>query len=112
MDKTFEFIKRFAAQNPYGFTISLVDFSTPNRGYCVAMKETQNSFGDEGLRKALSLAKATTQTLGGWLDERSGLYYFDCVAVLEDEETARRLALENEQLAFYCIHEMREVRLD
>lgn len=42
----------------------------------------------------------------------STLYYFDCVAILEDEDTARRLALENEQLAFYCIHEMREVRLD
>ena len=37
MKNRFTAIKEIAEANPYGFTISIIDFQTPKKGYCVAM---------------------------------------------------------------------------
>lgn len=51
MKDLIEAIKEIARKNPDGFTISIKDLSHVERGWVVAMMETQNSFGDEGLER-------------------------------------------------------------
>lgn len=48
-------IKEIAAENELGFTITLPDCEFVTSGYVVAMLDTQNSFGDEGLRRDTDL---------------------------------------------------------
>lgn len=67
----------------------------------VARKETQNSFGEDGLRKVLEVALRTSKTVGGWKDEK--LFYWDAVMVFENEDEATKAGIENEQLAIYQI---------
>lgn len=43
----------YAASHPDGFTVCLEDMSVPEEGISVAYSDTQNSFGREGLRKAV-----------------------------------------------------------
>lgn len=100
-----EKIKQIANENPDGFTIFTTDLTHVTSGWVVALKETQNSFGDEGLKKCYKLAKETTGRMGGW-KERS-CFYWDCVIIVQDEEEATRLGIENEQIAIYNLDEPR-----
>ncbi|WP_353719767.1 hypothetical protein [Dyadobacter sp. 676] len=94
-------IKEIAAENELGFTITLPDCEFVKSGYVVAMQETQNSFGDEGLRKVIKMASETTGIMGGWNDD--GLFYWDAVYILQDRGRAIELGKANEQIAIYNI---------
>lgn len=94
-----EKIKQIAEENPDGFTIFTTTLEHVKSGWVVAMKETQNSFGDEGLKRVLEVAEKSTKTLGGWKEGK--LFYFDAVHVLQDREEAIRIGKENEQIAIY-----------
>lgn len=96
-------IKQIAEANKDGFTISLLDFQTPKKGYCVAMKMTQDSFGDEGLKRVIEVAMQSTYVVGGWYESEIGRYYYDCVMIVEDLQTALELGRANEQLAIFDI---------
>ena len=96
----FNKIKQIAEINPYGFTISLLDFSTPKSGYIVAMQLTQNHFGDDGLKKVIEVA-----------DEKQKQFYYDCVMIVQDLETALQLGKANKQIAIYHIDTQSEIRL-
>lgn len=104
-----EKIKEIAKVNKDGFTIRLSDFSYVKKGWCVAMKETQNSFGDEGLKKVLSIADETTGIVGGWSE--NGKFYYDVVIVVESRDEAIRLGKENEQIAIYNLETFEYIRL-
>lgn len=106
----FNEIKKIAKENPEGFTRSLIDLTTPKAGFCVGMKMTQNSFGDEGLRKAIDIALESTFLVGGWLEK--GQFYFDCVMLIHDEETARMLGKLNNQRAIYNLNTGLPIYLD
>lgn len=94
---------RVASENPTGFTINLTDFSPVKRGWAVALKDTQNCFGRAGAEKAIAIAiEKTASIVGGWHHDRG--YYFDAVLIVEDEEEATRLGIENEQIGIYEIH--------
>lgn len=100
-EKMIEKLIKISCENPEGFTFelatdSLVNF--PSKGYAVALKETQNSFGVEGLKKALEYAK-TTGYLGGWAED--GKFYYDAVFIIQDREEAIRVGRENEQIAIF-----------
>lgn len=99
MKNLFSIIKQIAQQNKEGFTIDITTLKTPKKGWCVALKETQNCFNDEGLSKVLEIAKTTTNIVGGWLDDDK--FYFDAVMLIEDREEAIQAGKENEQLAIY-----------
>jgi len=73
MERLFRRIKEIAAENELGFTITLPDCEYVTSGYVIAMLETQNSFGDEGLRRVIEMASDTTGIMGGWNDD--GLFY-------------------------------------
>lgn len=90
---------QIAEQNPEGFTVILPSLQFAKTGWVVALKETQNSFGPEGLAKALEVAIKTSKAIGGWQDGE--LFYWDAVMLYENEEDATQAGKENEQMAIY-----------
>jgi hypothetical protein len=96
-----ERLKEIADEYPSGFTVYTTDLMPVKKGWIVAIKETQNCFGDEGLMKALEVAQRTSQVVGGWKDKE--LFYWDAVLVFKDEEQATKAGIENEQIAIYNI---------
>jgi hypothetical protein len=94
-------LKKIASENPNGFTVSTTDLKPVKRGWVVAMKETQNSFGDAGLQKALEVALKTSQMIGGWKEGKK--FYWDAVLIFYNEEEATKAGNENEQIAIYNI---------
>ena len=94
-------IMKIAEQNPNGFTISLSDLKPITTGFAIAHKETQNSFGLDGLYRVIEFASRTTNIIGGWNAEKG--FYFDAVMIVHDLETALMLKEEHEQLAIYHI---------
>ena len=101
MESLIRRIKEIAAENEFGFTITLPNCEYVTSGYVVAMMETQNSFGDEGLRRVIEMASDTTGIMGGWNDD--GLFYWDAVYIVHDRELAIVLGKANEQIAIYHI---------
>jgi hypothetical protein len=101
MEDLIKQIKQIAKENPKGFTISLHDLNHVKKGWIVALKETQNSFGDQGLRKVIEASKKTSYLMGGWKEGK--LFYYDSVMVFEDKAKAIEAGIENEQIAIYQI---------
>ena len=94
-------LKKLGLLNPNGFTVLLPDLTPVSKGWVVAMKETQNSFGDEGLKRVLEIALKTTKVIGGWKQGRK--WYWDASFIFDNEETATKAGLENGQIAIYNI---------
>jgi hypothetical protein len=93
-------LKKIAKENPNGFTVYLKDLRPVIEGWAVALKETQNCFGDEGLKKVIEVATEKTGIVGGWKDKK---FYWDAVMLFSDEEEATKTGIENEQIAIYQI---------
>lgn len=102
-----------AALNPDGFTVDAQTLQPVCHGYAVAVKETQNSFGTEGLERVTEYAATHSRVtaFGGWLDTESGLYYYDAVIICSTYEEAEETARYNEQLAFFDLERMQEIRI-
>jgi len=94
-------LRKLAADFPNGFTVTIPEVQIVKSGWVVARKETQNSFGEQGLRKALEVALKTSKAMGGWKDGK--LFYWDAVQIFEDETLATQAGIENEQMAIYQI---------
>ena|ERR1700730_11964979 len=94
-------LKQIANENPNGFTVYTTDLSAVKMGWVVAMKETQNSFGDAGLQKALEIAESTSKVIGGWKENEK--FYWDAVLLFDNEQDATIAGTENEQIAIYNI---------
>jgi hypothetical protein len=90
-----------ARRNPSGFTVLTSNLEKVTKGWVVALKDTQNCFGEEGCKKAFMLAESQTGYFGGW--KYNKLYYFDAVFITYDESEAIRLGIENEQIGVYNI---------
>lgn len=102
-----------AAANPAGYTVNARTLEPLTSGYAVAVAATQNSFGPEGLQRVIEYA-ATHKDIaafGGWLNQKSGLYYFDAVIICENLTDAMELARVNKQIAFFDLNNKKEVRL-
>lgn len=106
-------IAAIAAVNPEGFTVNAKTLQPVTSGYAVAVKATQNSFNAEGLAAVVEYAANHEEitAVGGWLDSETGLFYYDAVVIVESLEDARAIAERENQLAIYCLHEMKEYRL-
>ena len=96
-----ERLKQIAEEYPNGFTVYTTDLQPVKRGWVVANKETQNCFGDDGLKKALEVAINTSQTIGGWKEKE--LFYWDAVITYDNEQEATEAGNENKQIAIYQI---------
>lgn len=95
-----ERLKEIAEDYPNGFTAYTLTLQPVKRGWVVANRETQNCFGDEGLKKALTVAYRTG-TIGGWLENER--WYWDAVVIYDNEDEATKAGIENEQIAIYNI---------
>lgn len=110
----FATVAAIAAANPAGFTYDLVNGSFPSSGYVIALQETQNSFGHEGLQKVINLVssgKTKATCVGGWFDSESGLYYYDASIIVEDLQEAIALGNINNQIAIFNLNTFEEIRL-
>lgn len=100
--KEFQAVKRIASENPEGFTIDTETLKHVKAdAWVVAYRETQDSFGDEGLRRAFDFAREHSKVFGGW--QSGDHYYYDADMLIEDREEAINVAKANAQLAIYNI---------
>jgi len=111
ISKLVAIITAFAAANPEGFTFNLNTMKAQKTGYAVAVKETQNSFGSDGLKKAVMFAiKNNIPCVGGWYDSESTKFYFDATKIFSEREKAIKEAIKNEQLALFHLDTLEEIR--
>lgn len=103
-----------AAANPAGFTVNAQTLQPVLTGYVVAVKGTQNSFGTSGLRRVVEYQSTHKEVnvFGGWLDKKSGLYYYDACIIVRTIGEAMTLAKKNEQIAFFCLDNGKEYNQD
>lgn len=108
-----EALKFIAKQNPDGFTVDKNTLEPITEGWAVAVSETQNSFGEEGLKQVIEHAeqKSYIEAIGGWLNSEDGQYYFDAVMVVQDYETAAELGYRNKQKAIFDLYTGEEFKL-
>lgn len=105
-------VATFAANHPEGFTYNVVTNEAQTSGFAVACKATQNSFGAEGLERVVNFVlENNVSCIGGWFDTESGLYYYDATIIVDTAKKAKVLGLLNEQIAYFDLNEMKEVRL-
>lgn len=113
-------VAAIAAVNPEGFTVNAVNLQPVTKGFAVAMKQTQNSFGAEGLAKVANVIEelqasgnlnGRTLAFGGWYDSESGLYYYDATVIFQDRKEAIEAGRANEQIAIFDLGKLEEIRL-
>ena len=113
-------VAAIAALNPSGFTVDAATLQPVTAGYAVAMKQTQNSFGTEGLAKVANTIEELQASgnlngrilaFGGWYDSESGLYYYDATVIYQDREKAIEAGRANEQIAIFDLSNLEEIRL-
>jgi fructokinase len=111
MEILLEAIKKIAERKPEGFTVQIPSLTPLKSGYIAAYLETQNCFGDEGLKKVLKHALEHEGIVGGWKNIENQQFYFDSSKVFDNVEEAAIFAVENEQIAIFNLAEKREIRL-
>ena len=113
-------VAAIAAINPDGFTVNAATLQPVTAGYAVAMKQTQNSFGTEGLAKVANTIEELQASgnlngrilaFGGWYDSESGLFYYDATVIYQDREKAIEAGRANEQIAIFDLSNLEEIRL-
>ena len=113
-------VAAIAALNPSGFTVDAATLQPVKAGYAVAMKQTQNSFGTEGLAKVANTIEELQASgnlngrilaFGGWYDSESGLFYYDATVIYQDREKAIEAGRANEQIAIFDLSNLEEIRL-
>lgn len=102
-----------ATANAQGYTVDAQTLQPVTTGYAVALAETQNSFGPDGLARVIEYVNnnAGVNAFGGWLDTDTGLFYYDAVVIVSDRATAEELARKNGQLAFFDLDNLETIRV-
>lgn len=102
-----------AINNKDGFTVNAATLQPVTRGYAVAVADTQNSFGLEGLANVVKYVSnhPKVNAFGGWYNSENGMYYFDAVVIVNDLKAAKELGRANKQLAIFDLANLREIRL-
>jgi len=113
MKNLIERIMDYSLKNPYGFTINIETFRPVRIGFSVAFLETQNSFEKHNLEKVINHALKNEKTIGGWLNIKNGLFYFDSVKVFKKSEInqAIEFARINKQIAIFDLTNLEEIKI-
>lgn len=100
-----------AAINPDGFTVDAKTLQPITSGYAVAVAETQNSFGSAGLKNVINIVTSNPKinAFGGWYNNENKQFYWDGTMIIQDLNTAIRLARANGQLAIFHIDTLTEI---
>lgn len=102
-----------AASNVEGFTVDTKTLQPVTSGYAVAVAETQNSFGVEGLNKVIKYVNThnNINAFGGWLNTDNNQFYFDATIVCRTKKEAEALARANNQIAYFDLANLEEIRI-
>ena len=102
-----------AMANKEGFTVSAANLQPVKRGYAVAVADTQNSFGLEGLANVVKYVSEHPEVnaFGGWYNSENNMYYFDATVIVDDLKTAQELGRANKQIAIFDLANLKEIRL-
>ena len=103
-----------ASQNSFGFTFNVESNSMQTSGFAVALACTQDSHGIDGLESVINIVMNGTSgatCVGGWLDQNTGLYYYDATVIIDDREAAISFGRMHGQFAIFDLNNMKEIRL-
>ena len=102
-----------AMNNKDGFTVNAATLQPVKRGYAVAVADTQNSFGFEGLVNVVKYVSEHPEVnaFGGWYNSENNMYYYDATVIVDDLATAKELGRINNQIAIFDLANLTEIRL-
>lgn len=102
-----------AAANKNGFTVNAANLEPITTGYAVAVADTQNSFGYEGLANVVKYVSDHPEinAFGGWYNSENNMYYFDATVIVNDLKTAIELGRVNKQIAIFDLANLKEIIL-
>lgn len=102
-----------ATNNKEGFTVSAKTFQPVTTGYAVAVDDTQNSFGVEGLANVVRYVSDHPEinAFGGWYNTENNMYYFDATIIVNDLTAAKEMGRINNQIAIFDLAKLEEIRL-
>ena len=102
-----------AINNKEGFTVNAANLQPVTTGYAVAVADTQNSFGFEGLANVVKYVSEhpNINAFGGWYNSENNMYYFDATVIVEDLAAAMELGRINKQIAIFDLANLKEIRL-
>ena len=102
-----------ATTNKEGYTVNAATLQPVTTGYAVAVAETQNSFGIEGLANVVQYVSEHSEinAFGGWYNSANNMYYFDATVIVNDLEAAKELGRINNQIAIFDLANLAEIRL-
>lgn len=96
-------IASIAINNKDGFTVNAATLQPVKSGYAVAVADTQNSFGLEGLANVVKYVSEHPEinAFGGWYNSENNKFYFDATLIIKDLKTAIEIGRANKQLAIF-----------
>ena len=102
-----------AMNNKEGFTVSAANLQPVTTGYAVAVADTQNSFGFEGMANVVKYVEEHPEinAFGGWYNRENNMYYFDATVIVNNLEDAKELGRINKQIAIFDLANLQEIRL-
>lgn len=102
-----------ATTNKEGFTVNAATLQPVTTGYAVAVADTQDSFGFEGLANVVKYVSEHPEVnaFGGWYNSENNMYYFDATVIVNDLEAAKELGRANKQIAIFDLANLKEIRL-
>lgn len=102
-----------AINNKEGFTVNAATLQPVTTGYAVAVMDTQDSFGGEGLANVVKYVceHPEVNAFGGWYNSKNDKFYFDATIIVNDLKTAMDLARANKQIAIFDLANLKEIRL-
>ena len=102
-----------AMNNKEGYTVNAATLQPVTTGYAVAVADTQNSFGFEGLVNVVKYVSEHPEVnaFGGWYNSDNNQFYFDATVIVDDLETAKDLGRYNNQIAIFDLANLKEIRL-
>ena len=72
-----------ALNNKDGYTVNAENLQPVTTGYAVAVANTQNSFGFDGLANVVEYVSnhPEVNAFGGWYNSENNMYYFDATVI-------------------------------
>ena len=96
-------LANIAIANKDGYTVNAATLQPVKSGYAVAVADTQNSFGLEGLANVVKYVEDHPEinAFGGWYNSENGKFYFDATIIVDDLNQALELGRVNKQIAIF-----------
>lgn len=96
-------LANIAIANKEGYTVNAATLQPVKTGYAVAVADTQDSFGLEGLANVVKYVEEHPEinAFGGWYNSENGKFYFDATIIVDDLNQALELGRVNKQIAIF-----------